>query len=280
MAKTTRQNINIKDEGKLWSFPVASGQTIYQGTLAAVCKDGLLYNLTSTYAKQARIIVLVADGSDNATGPAATTSDGSISGTLEEKSAAAGDKTVRQCYIKGYIRLSFTAIAQTDVGKTVFGTDNFTVDESMSNGIKIGTLMTYIDADEGWVDLNTFYQKDGSILFKGALTAATGTTGGGVMSWANPTGETILIEDLLVDITTGSTGAAVIDFGIGSAAESKDTLIDGCVASLAKVKDIPIDHGTNGRKGKATSGQSVTGTASATLAGLVGTYAIVYRLWE
>lgn len=85
MAKTTRQNINIKDEGKLWSFPVASGQTIYQGTLAAVCKDGLLYNLTSTYAKQARIIVLVADGSDNATGPAATTSDGSISGTLEEK---------------------------------------------------------------------------------------------------------------------------------------------------------------------------------------------------
>jgi hypothetical protein len=280
MAKTTNQLIEIQGEGKLWPFPVYTGETIYKGCLAAVGANGYLYDMDAAAAKEARIIVIVADDSANATGPAATTASGSISGTREEKSAVAGDKTVRLCYIQGKVKLTFTAIAQSDVGKTVFATDNFTTDESQALGVKVGTLLTYIDGTTGWVDLNTFYQKDGAAMFKGNLTASTGTVGGSVMSWKNPTGETILIEELFIDITTGSTGAALIDFGVGSAAESKDTLIDGATSSLVRTKSIDIDHGTNGRHTKATSGQYVTGTATATLAGLVGTYTVIYRIFE
>jgi hypothetical protein len=178
------------------------------------------------------------------------------------------------------VKLTFTAIAQSDVGKTVYASDNYTCDETQIAGIKIGTLVTYISATSGWVELNTFYQADGAIIYRGSLTAATGTAVAGVLSWLNPTGETILVEELFVDISTGSAGAATIDFGVGTTTASRDTLIDGCVASLARVRCIAVDGGTNGRPTKATSGQRVTGTASATLASLVGTYAIVYRIWE
>jgi hypothetical protein len=280
MAETVRKRIEIQGEGKLWPFPVASGETIYGGTLAAVGSDGLLYNMDAAAAKEARIIVVVADDSANATGPAATTGAGSISGTFSEGSIPAGDKTVRQCYIQAHVKLTFTAIAQTDVGKTVYATDNYTCDESFALGVKIGTLIMYISATSGWVDLNTFYQKDGAIMFKGSINAATATTGGAVLSWKNPTGEPIVIEELYIDITTGSAGAATIDFGVGSAAESKDTLIDGATASLVRFKSIKGSHGTNGGSQKATSGQYVTGTASATLATLVGTYTVIYRIFE
>jgi len=281
MAKTAQQIINMKGQGEPIAFPVKTGETIYKGTLAAVGADGYLYNMDSTAAIDARIIVVVADETANTSGPAATTASGSISGANEVASAIAGDKTVRYCYTKGQYLLAFTAIAQSDLGKVVYATDNYTLDESMTGGVKVGTLVTYISATSGWVDLNVFYQSNGAILYKGNLTAATSTAAGGVIRWANPTGETIMIELMLLDVTSGSTGAATLDVGVAAnGTTSSDLLIDGCTASLAKVLSNVVNGGTNGRIAKATSGQYVTGTASATVAGLVGTYGIVYRLWE
>jgi hypothetical protein len=167
------------------------------------------------------------------------------------------------------------------VGKTVYATDNYTVDETQTNGVKIGTLVAYISATEGWVELNTFYQADGAVFFKGALTAATATTPSGVVRWQNNTGETVMIELMYIDITTGSTGAATLDIGVAATSTGTgDTLIDGCTASLVKVISNVVGGGTNGRLSKATNGQYVVGAASATVAGLVGTYNIVYRIFE
>jgi len=281
MAVTIEKAIEILGAGEPLVLPVASGQTIYKGTLAAIGGTGYLYNLSSTYAKQARIIALVADGSANATGPAATTAAGSISGDFEQGSVAAGDKTVRYCYTKGRIKLTFTSIAQSDVGKTVYATDNYTVDETQSTGVKIGTLVAYIDATTGWVELNTFYQADGAVFYKGALTAATSTAPSGVISWQNNTGETIMVELMYIDISTGSTGAATLDIGVAATSTgTSDVLIDGCTASLVKVISNVVGGGTNGRLAKATNGQYIVGAASATVAGLVGTYNIVYRIFE
>lgn len=281
MAVTAQKVINMKGQGEPVAFPVKSGETIYKGTLAVVGADGYLYDMDSSAAPAARIVVVVADETANTSGPAATTSSGSISGTNEIASAVAGDKTVRYCYTKGQYELTFTAIAQSDVGKVVYATDNYTLDESMTAGVKVGTLTTYISATSGWVDLNAFYQSDGTILYKGNMTAATSAAAGGVISWANPTGENILIELMYIDITTGSTGAATLDIGVAAnGSTSADTLIDGCTASLAKVISNVVGGGTNGRMCKASSTQYVTGTASATIAGLVGTYGVVYRLWE
>jgi hypothetical protein len=279
MAVTVEKVIDFKPSGDQFAFPVASGETIYQGTIACLDDDGYLRNLSSTYAPQAKLVVFVADGSANDSGPAATTSAGSISGSLEAGTAAAGDKTVRRCYVSGLVRATFTSIAQKQIGKTVYATDNFTVDEAQNNGVKIGTLVTYISATEGWIDLNKFYQHDGTIFWKQAITASTGAAGG-LFNIANPTGATIMVTGLAIDITTGSSGAITVDAGCAATSTSADTLIDGAACSLAIVLDNIGNHGTNGGVDKCASSEYITGTLSGASATIVGTVGIWYRYWE
>lgn len=115
--------------------------------------------------------------------------------------------------------------------------------------------------------------------YKVALTAATVTTAGAVLSLANPEGADLIVTRLVLDITTQSTGAATVDAGIAAnGTTSSDNLIDGAsVASAAKVLDNVTDGGTNGKaRQKWTSSQYLTITASATLAGMVGSAYIEY----
>ena len=279
MAVTAEKIIDFKPNGNLYAFPVASGETIYKGTIACIDNDGYLRNLSSTYAAEAKLVVFVADGSANASGPAATTSAGSISGSLEIATDIAGDKTVRLCYVSGLLRATFTSIAQKQIGKTVYATDNFTVDEAQNNGVKIGTLVTYIDADEGWIDLNKFYQHDGTIFWKQAITASTGAAGG-AFNIANPTGATIMITGMVLDITTGSSGAITIDAGVAATGTTSDTLIDGAACSVAHVIDNIGNHGTNGGMDKCASSEYITGTLSGASATFAGTVGIWYRYYE
>lgn len=112
-----------------------------------------------------------------------------------------------------------------------------------------------------------------------ALTAATDTTAGGVLSVANPEGRTLIIFRVILDITTPSSGAATVDVGVAAnGSTSSDTLIDGAsVATAAKLLDNVNDAGTNGKARQTwSSTQYVTGTASATTAGMVGRAYIYY----
>ena len=115
---------------------------------------------------------------------------------------------------------------------------------------------------------------------KVALTATTGTSGGGILSWANPEGAAIIVTGFYIDVTTGSTGAATADFGIAAnGTTTNDTLIDGTNMQTTGVADNITQKGTNGvSRKKMTSSQFITGTASATLAGLVGSAYIEYHL--
>lgn len=113
----------------------------------------------------------------------------------------------------------------------------------------------------------------------GDLTATTGTSGGGMLSLANPEGATLFITEVVFDITTEATGAATADVGVAAnGTTSSDTLMDGVdVGAAAIVANNHKHAGTNGMSiVKWTSSQYVTATASATLAGLVGTYHISY----
>ncbi len=279
MAVTVEKVLAIKGQTRQWTFPVASGETIYKGTLAVLDDDGYLRNLSSAYAAQGKLVCYVADGSSN-TAPAATTSAGSISSDLEAGSAVAGDKTVRVCYIDGAIRATFTSIAQKQTGKTVYATDNFTVDEAQNSGIKIGSLLTYISATEGWIDLNRFYQHDGSIFWKQAI--ARSSASGGLFNIANPAGVTIMVDRVVLDLTTGTSGAGTINVGIGASAANADTLIDGVTSSLARVVSNITNHGTNGGMDKAASSEYITGTLATGASGalLAGTVGIWYRYYE
>ena len=116
---------------------------------------------------------------------------------------------------------------------------------------------------------------------KVALIAGTGTSGGEVLAWANPEGATIIVHRLVLDITTQATGAANGDFGpAANATTSNDTLIDGVdIGTAAILADNYDESGTNGLTSiKLTSSQYITGTPSATAAGLVGNAYIYYAL--
>jgi len=118
---------------------------------------------------------------------------------------------------------------------------------------------------------------------KVALAGVAATTGGALFAWANPEIATIIIDRLQLDITTKSTGAASGDFGVAAdATTSSDTLIDGyALGGTEKVVDtmLTADRGTNGLVSvKMTTAQVLTGTGSATTAGLVGNVYIHYHI--
>jgi len=84
---------------------------------------------------------------------------------------------------------------------------------------------------------------------------------------------------LQIDITTKSTGAANVSFGVAAnGTTSSANLIDTYAAGgTEKVVDNLADAGTNGKVvQKMTSSQFITGTGSATTAGLVGSVYIHY----
>lgn len=105
-------------------------------------------------------------------------------------------------------------------------------------------------------------------------------TPGGLFSWQNPEGKSIIVDRVLLDITTPSSGACTADVGTTATSGTtlSDNLIDGAsLASAAKQLDNLGDAGTNGKaKQKLAAGKWVTGSvASGASAGVVG-YAYIH----
>ncbi len=114
---------------------------------------------------------------------------------------------------------------------------------------------------------------------KVALAAAD--TAGGILSWVNPESSAIIIQRILLDITTKATGACTADFGTTAvnATTLSDNLIDGVdIYTAAGVFDNITDKGTDGKsKQKLAAGKWVTGSkASGAAAGTVGFAYIEY----
>ena len=112
---------------------------------------------------------------------------------------------------------------------------------------------------------------------KVALAAAD--TAGGLLAWANPEGATIIVTHVVVDVTTGSTGACTADFGVAANGTTlSDTLLDGINANGAGPNDNIYDKGTAGASRRTmTSSQFLTGSkATGAAAGLVGNAYITY----
>lgn len=262
------------------AFPVASGEYIYQGALACVlASSGYLVNFTSTVAaaNTAALIGFVADPSynNNLTAPS---SNGSISGTSEKASDISNNEyTVRNLWVSGEFRIdAASGLTQANVGDILYASDNNTFNVS-GNGMAVGTITKYISATVCWVDLNVFSYGVNAKVLKGAITAATTTTGGDAISLTF--GRPVAVMDFLIDVTTAATGVATMDIGVAAnGTTSSDTLLDAVdVGSAAIFASASNNGGTNGKPvRKLTSTQYITGTPSATLAGLVGSYYAVY----
>lgn len=110
-------------------------------------------------------------------------------------------------------------------------------------------------------------------IFAGNLIAATGTAVGGVIKLQNTFGVDLLVTHMVVRITTGSTGAATLDIGVDDGGDvSNDTLLDGMNAQTVKAHSSLVGGGTNGGVAVWKKNEYLVATASATTAGMKGTY--------
>jgi len=125
----------------------------------------------------------------------------------------------------------------------------------------------------------TAYGADG-VWISGSLGAARTTAG--VLSWTNPEGVSVLVDSILLDVTTAATsGTCTIDVGATtSSIVITDTMIDGAsTASTARIYNHLKDAGSNGLGAvKVAKGNWITGTEkTGSVVGLVGTYYIHYK---
>jgi hypothetical protein len=111
------------------------------------------------------------------------------------------------------------------------------------------------------------------------VALAASDAAGGVFAWANPTGGSIIVTSVIVNVTTQSAGACTVDVGIGATAgTSNDTFIDGVSVAATGAKDNIKDAGTNGVSAQqVTSSQFVTASmATGATSGLAGFAYITY----
>lgn len=151
-----------------------------------------------------------------------------------------------------------------------------------------GTLATKLGAEFTKIQTETD-SLDTAIA--GGLKVAKGTLAGGAanafaFAWQNPESSAILIDRVIIDITTqGATATSVMDVGIvANATSTADTLIDGVALTATGTFDNITDKGSNGKsRGKvdANGGTNdyITGKILvANAAELVGKYYIIYTV--
>lgn len=126
---------------------------------------------------------------------------------------------------------------------------------------------------------------DGNVFSNQKATGVLGVadTGGGIFAWKNPTGKTILINHVVLNVTTKATAACTVDVGATatSATTSSDNLIDGKDVNAATgVFTNAESGGTNGKAiARLAAGGWVTASkATGDAAGTKGTYEIYYQV--
>ena len=119
-----------------------------------------------------------------------------------------------------------------------------------------------------------------TVSYKVALAALDAA--GGIAAIANPEGATLIIDSLVIDVTTKTTGACTADAGVAAnATTSNDSLIDGVdIGTATGTFDSQKDAGTNGagaRRWGATEYLTIS-KATGAAAGLVGSVYVNYHL--
>ena len=112
-------------------------------------------------------------------------------------------------------------------------------------------------------------------LICGTLTAATTTAVGGMLRLQNTYDVDIIVTDVIIDTTTGSTGVAAMNMGAHATGwTSMDTLLSALNMQTVGILDNRIDHGANGGMVIWRRNEFIVATATATTAGLVSRYKI------
>lgn len=127
--------------------------------------------------------------------------------------------------------------------------------------------------------MTTATTTDGTRWSSGALVASAAA--GGVFTWTNSTGSTVLVTDVIIELTTAATAAATLNVGFAATVVASDTLIDGLDVNAATgTFSNNTSPGTNGLPAdQVPAGQYVTASqATGDVTGIVGTYHIGYHI--
>lgn len=112
------------------------------------------------------------------------------------------------------------------------------------------------------------------------VALAASDAAAGVFSWQNTEeAADIIVTDVIIDLTTASSGACTVNVGQASSAAASDNLIDGLdVNAAAGVFDSVTEAGTNGKTAvKVADDEYVTASvATGASAGLAGNAYITY----
>jgi hypothetical protein len=133
MSALTRDRATSYREGVEVEFPVAAATKIYAGSMACVNAGG--------YAA-----------------PAADTSGYRFAGVamaqVDNSSGLDGAKVVRLRRV-GVFEFDAAAINQAMVGNAMYAVDDQTFADAAgaTNDIKVGTLVKYVSATKGWIDI-------------------------------------------------------------------------------------------------------------------------------
>lgn len=124
-------------------------------------------------------------------------------------------------------------------------------------------------------------ESNNGVWVSGSLSGTR--TAGGVFSWENDQDASVLVDAILIDVTTAATSTVcTIDVGYtaASAVTSADTMLDGAdVSTTTRNYNHIKDAGTNGKavvkaaKGKWITASQKTGDAT----GLAGTWYLHYK---
>lgn len=145
----TKDLAKVMSDGKLLAFPVKTGVKIYAGTFVATDATG--------YA-----VPCADDAAHRFVGIA----DAQVDNTL----GASGAKTVN-VWRTGCFQMKASSIAITSLGVTMYCVNDETMDESNpGNGVIVGTLVEYISATLGVVDIETAIKTPASSASADALT--------------------------------------------------------------------------------------------------------------
>jgi hypothetical protein len=133
MATTANQLMRHRNAGSRRSQPAKAAKHFYEGTLAYnEAASGYLTDVISTNANKFRGIVI---------------------SEVDNSGGASGEKDV-ELYTAGEFVLKGAGLAQTDVGKPVYGVDNDTISTDSTDKPRVGTITEFISTTRVAVEID------------------------------------------------------------------------------------------------------------------------------
>jgi hypothetical protein len=139
MAVTANQVIKMRGPARRRKVPVAASTTLYEGTLCFEDAGGDFANAVVENGVFGGVVVKAVD---NSTGGDAT------AGGFGAKFA--------EVYVSGdfLLPMDTTSLTAADIGKPVYGVDNYTVTETVTDLVPVGILVEIVSSSSAWISIH------------------------------------------------------------------------------------------------------------------------------